>query len=532
MLLVRLTDALVPFLASLLLAAFPGLLLDREGRRRGAAVWALLACAGTVLLIDALVFAVGDDEVFYLADSWAARNGETAGALPLRYLLFRPFLLPGIGPGTAVIAGRAATCAMAVACGAAAWHMARRLSGRPDAAVAAGLTVLWLATAAQMVFLRPEYFACLFVVLGIACLVAPPLRWRPGGAVVAGFTMLTLAAGTSHRQAGFLVAALAILLGQRGEEPARRLVSRAAWGIAAGAAPSLVYVAARDSLASLWYWNVTFVLRTSWVQTEELTSKFPLFLFFLGLAGCARALWAHGEPREVRTLGLFWTSATVLAVVLPFGGPYAMGPWLVLSLVLGAVLSARLVAAAPSAPARRAYALVVGLVTASQLLGPVGLRVVKPPFSLLAQTDVLDWLHEASAGGSVACVSPYHPIKAKNAWRLWNAWWYCYLKDPGFNARLNPDLGRMLRSGEPRVIAWDPWPEASGYRNVLAYAVANRLLREEELPAVSEALAASYRLVRWNRPGPERFGGGRFLVHRDVPLDTRVTILGDHRIGP
>jgi hypothetical protein len=277
---------------------------------------------------------------------------------------------------------------------------------------------------------------------------------------------------------------------------------------------------------------VTFVLRHSWVQTEELTSKFPLFLFFLALAGCAWALWAPGESREVRTLGLFWAAATVLAIVMPFGGPYALGPWLVLSLVLGAVLSARLVSSSPSVRARRAYGLVVGLVSFSQLLGPVGIRVVKPPFSLFAQTDVLDWLHEASAGGSVACVSPYHPIKARNAWRLWNAWWYCYLKDPGFNARINPDLGRMLRSGEARVIAWDPWPEASGYRNVLAYAVANGLLGKDEAPAVSEALAGSYRLVRWNRPGPERFGGGRFLVHRAVPLDDRVTVLGDHRIAP
>src|SRR5438093_6133121 len=84
MLLVRLDGALVPVLASLLLAAFPGLLIERDGRRRPLAVAALWTCALAVMLINAAVFAVGDDEVFYLADSWAARNGETSGALPLR----------------------------------------------------------------------------------------------------------------------------------------------------------------------------------------------------------------------------------------------------------------------------------------------------------------------------------------------------------------------------------------------------------------------------------------------------------------
>jgi hypothetical protein len=129
-------------------------------------------------------------------------------------------------------------------------------------------------------------------------------------------------------------------------------------------------------------------------------------------------------------------------------------------------------------------------------------------------------------------VSPYHPIKAHNAWRLWTAWWYCYLKDRSFNARLNPDLGRMLWSGEPRVIEWDPWPEASGYRNVLAYALANGMVREEEVPELTRRLAENYRLVRWNRPGPERFGGSRFLVRRGVPLDGRVTVLSEQRIVP
>jgi len=533
MLILNLHGAVIPILVSALLAAFPGLLLDRAGHRRPMVVGALWILAVLVLLINAAVFAVGDDEVFYLADSWAARNGETSGMLPLRYLLFRPFLAPGLGPGAAVIAGRAATCALALLAGAVGWHMARKLSAGPDAAIAGALAVLWLATSAEMVFLRPEYFACVFLLLGIACLVAPPRRLSQRASIVAGFFMLTLAATTSHRQAAFPLVGLLALLGQRRSFPARRTLALAAYGIAIGAAPSMAYVAIRDSPESLWYWNWTFVLHHSWVQTDELTGRFPFFLFFLGLAGCVAVLGWRDVPREARSLAIFWACATALAVLVPFGGPYAMGPWLVLSLVLGAILASRLLPPGSlSVVRRRCLVLALGLVTTTQLLGPVGLRAVRPPFSLFRQTQLLDWLYEISGGGPVACVAPYHPIKARNAWRLWNAWWYCYLKDRRFNATLNPRLGDMLRSGQPRIIQWDPWPEASGYRNVLAYAVANGLLTKEEVPSVSQRLAEDYRLVRWNLPGPERFGGGRFLVHRSIPLDGRVTELNEDRIAP
>ena len=115
---------------------------------------------------------------------------------------------------------------------------------------------------------------------------------------------------------------------------------------------------------------------------------------------------------------------------------------------------------------------------------------------------------------------------------MWNAWWYCYLRNPAFNRELNPGLVDMLRSDTARIIEWDPWPEASGYRNVLDYAVINRFLSRPEAEVVSLGLRKDYRLVRWNGPLPERFGGGRFLVLRTVPLDARVVVLRDDRIAP
>ena len=166
------------------------------------------------------------------------------------------------------------------------------------------------------------------------------------------------------------------------------------------------------------------------------------------------------------------------------------------------------------------------------LLGPGVVSLVRSPPPVRSELALIDWLHESTGGGKVACVAPYHPIKAANAWRLWNAWWYCYLRNPAFNRELNPGLAYMLRSGGARIIEWDPWPEASGYRNVLAYAVANGFLSRAEAQAVSLGLRKDYRLVRWSGPLPERFGGGRFLVLRDVPLDARVVVLPDQRIAP
>jgi len=530
-LLIRLDDLLWPMAVSLLLAALPGLLTTAGAERRRFVAWALGAAAVLVLLTNAAVMAVGDDEVFYLADSWAARNGETAGMLPMRYLLFRPFLLPGLGPRAAVIAGRMATCGMALLAAAVAWHLTRRLSDGRDAGVAAAVSLLWLATAAEMVFLRPEYFACLFVLIGVAALLAPPRGWPEGRAVIAGLAFLTLAAATSHRQVAFPLAGVIVALRQRGATAGRTLAWCAA-GIALAAAPSLAYVLVRDSFRSLWYWNWTFVVHHSWVRTDEIVGRFPVFLFLLGLLGGVAALGSPGGRRDVSSLGIFWAVATALALFVPFGGPYAMGPWYVLSVVVAALLATRLVTAASSTTARRAFALGLGLLAVVPLMGPVGLRWAQPPFAVVQQTALLEWLQETSGGGPVACVSPFHPIKARNAWRLWNAWWYCYLKDRAFLASLEPGAGAMLRTGEPRIIGWDPWPEASGHRNVLAYAVDTGLIPAEEAPAVAQRLAASYRLVRFNRPGPERFGGSRFLVRREIPLDDRVTVLADQRIAP
>ena len=179
----------------------PRLVFDRHGERRRSFAICLWAAAAATLVLRALRGAPNDDEVFYLAQSWAARIGDVAGDLPMRHLVFRPFLLPPWPPSAAIVAGRAVMVLLTAASAVLSMRLVRRsgaLTG--DAALAGALSLVWLANAAEGAVLRPEQFANAAMLLGVALLVAPPLRWRAGHATAAAFLMLTLAASLSHRR--------------------------------------------------------------------------------------------------------------------------------------------------------------------------------------------------------------------------------------------------------------------------------------------------------------------------------------------
>lgn len=522
-----------PLAVGLLLGLAPRLVLGANGERRRSTALVAWALAAAALMVRALRTAPNDDEVFYLADSWAASTGQTAGALPMRYLAFRPFLwLPG-PPSAALVAGRAVMAISTVLSALAAVRLARRIGAQTvEAALAGVLTLVWLANAGEGVVLRPEQLATTAVLLGIVLLVAPPERWRSGPATAAAFLLLTLAACLSHRRVALVPVAIGLLLWPGTGKAVRPELKWAAAGVVAGLLPSLIYVLWADSFASLWYWNWTFVVRHSWVPRAALGTRLPVAPLLIGAAGAAAVLLDRRERRSAAgVVAMFWLASTVLAVLIPFTLPYALGSWMALGLVLGARAASRLLTPPAPVAGQRIYAAALGVLGLMPLVGPGLVDLVRSPPPVRSQLALVDWLHEAAGGGAVAAVAPYHPIKAANAWRLWNAWWYCYLRDPAFNRELNPRLGDLLRSGEARVIGWDPWPQASGYRNVLGYAVANGFLSRREAPAAALELRRRYRLVRWKDPLPEHFGGGRFLVLRSVPLDDRVVVLPEARIA-
>lgn len=514
--------------AAALAALLPALWLEPDGTPRRVLVALAWMAAVAILVLNCATTPLNDDEVFYLVESQAAARGETAGALPLRYLVFRPFLLPGLGPSSTVRVSRAAMVLLGLACGLLAGRAASRLAAPRLGWLIGALALLWLTSWAGLAFLRPEYFAAAALLTAFALLVAPPTAWSGRRSAFVAGVAVAVAASISHRQAFFVVPFLAVV--GWGTEGRFARLGAAAAGLAAGALPSLAYVLFCDSFASVWYWNWTFVQQTQWAGPREVRAEFPLFLFCLALVGAGRGLAGAAGPAAVP---LFWTASTLLLMALPLGTRYARGPWLSLSLLAVATL---LGSALRPNVRRSAVAAALALVAVPGLRHPLGaersVETVQSNVEMLgSQLALLDWLGEVSRGGAVACVAPYHPLRAPNAWRLWNPAIYGYVKDPYLNRALNPGQAALLEGASAAVIAWDPWPRTSGARTVLAHAVDRGLIPVERMDALVAALHRNYRLVQWAGPLPPDHGRGRFLVRKDLRLDTRVLPVAESRLA-
>lgn len=523
--------ALAALVAALAVSAFPRWWLRSDGRPHGVSQAAWWAAAVVTLGLLALCTPVNDDEVFWLTTSWASQHGEIPGSLPMRDLPFRPFL--GLGASQMIIAGRVLVALLVGASAALCYGMLRGLRcSAATASVAAALVVLWLVVGAQMVLLRPECIACLLVLAGAWVLIGAPPRWPGSLAVAVAFVLFSLAASTSLRQAPILLGALVAVLLEPHGLTRTRAVGWAVVGALVGLLPSVVYVLLRDSAAELWYWNHDFMLGTGWLHGLRLP-RLPLLLMGVAAVGAA-SLWhsRRDQPGRAST-AVMWVTALLAVLLCPFEWPYDRGLLFAFSVCAGAFVAERLLGLVPSRGRRHLYLLVM------VALGfPVLVRAARQPAlhpsrvpAMLAevrsQLDLLDWLQATGRGGPVYCVSPYHPIAAFSVGHSYDAWVYCYLWDPGLIRRVSGPLETAFTSGEPTIIAWDPWPEKSGYANVLARAVGRGLIPAERASAVAEQLAAQYRLVRWARRLPGPFGGGRFLVRRDLIVEESLVVQED-----
>jgi hypothetical protein len=516
--------------ASLVAVALARWWLNEERKARAWVAGVLWMAAAFVMAVNACTFVLNDDEVFYLADSHAQWKGETSGYLPLRYLLLRPLVALLDRPSSMVMSARLAMIAMAAGCGLAAWRMARALGAASTVAASAGaVATLWLATAVQMVFLRPEYIAAALVSAGLVLLVAPPERLSPRAAIAAGFVLLALAGGVSPRQGLLLPFAWAVLAWHPRGLSRTGALGWSLLGVALGALPTVAYVLAFDEPRAIWYWSVVVPAEYGPLSSEP-AAKFPLALFAVAAGGLtAMALVSRSDRRPGESMvAALWIGGSLLPMLMPHWLAYAHGPWVVTSIVLGAVFWCR---AAPRASAWgwRAALAVFALSAVAPLLHPAGPR--RPaPSGLRSQLGLIDWLGEVSSGRAVACVSPYHPIRARNAWRWWNAWWYCYRRDPALLRSMpGSDVG-LPRDGEAAVIQWDAWPQNSGQANVIAWALSRDLLARADAEQMVAHLARDYRLVRWRQALPGPYGGGAFLIHRALGVDDRVEVLDDRHV--
>lgn len=132
------------------------------------------------------------------------------------------------------------------------------------------------------------------------------------------------------------------------------------------------------------------------------------------------------------------------------------------------------------------------------------------------------------------CITPYHPIRGQNAATLWDFTIYHALhNESAVYQELAPNYEQTLTSGDTVVIQWDPWPSYSGEPNVIAHAVSKGLLPADRADGVALAIFRKYRLVQWKSPifsyewkadtwPIYDYGGGRFLVRKDIPLSSEV----------
>jgi len=519
---------------ALLLSLVPGLWFGPDGRLRRFVHLLAWTAAIALLVFNSFAREIYDDEVFYFAQACAAQRGEVSGCLPMRFWIYDPYLALHLSPSATLLTARISMTLLVVLAGIAVFSIARKVDGTGFTASMAGALSIVSFANLPMGSLVPEYPAFLFLILAVWLMVAAPGAWpRPPCAFLAGL-LLAMAGATSPRLvlvgvAGFI----ALLL-----EPGKGIrLSAAFWGAAgmiAGVLPTVIYVLGKDSIASLLYWNYTIMQRIGVVAFNE-PLEFPAILAALALAGCFFLWRARQSQQGSKTLIVLWAAAAVSAILNPMKFEYTLGPVLGLSCIAATPALSACWSKLPRPAGHRAYSLAIGLLFGTLLLPSVSV-LAEPELSrdsieeMRSGLKLVDWLDKAANGGPVACVAPFHPIRSPNAWRMYNVIFYCYVRDPGLNAMLDPDMAGMLRSGRAAIVQWDAWPEESGQPNILQYLVHREFVPESEIAAFAGELKEKYRLVEWDGPLPEEFGGGRFLIRRDIPLDGEVSPLDDSLI--
>ena len=500
-------------------------------RRWPRAVW-LLALGALALRLVATM--VNDDEVAWLTNAWSTAHGEPIRELPTRLLPFRLLLGLGLPASLTILLGRLLIAALAVVCGFIVVALARRI-GCPRAIsfVVGAIALLWLETWGEMGFLRPEYLALVVFLAGVLCLVNPPARWRRDVALGLALALLTLAATISQRHALYPVAALIAVAvwPPAGLSQVRSLVSGLV-GAVIGVLPTVLYFVCTGSFAAIYQAKGPDTLQSG-ILTFGAPTRWPIILLAGGLAG-AWLLWGNRKADAGQAaLATLWLAATVAVILNPLRNAYTMCPWFVLSvLATGALASAALKLVDLRAGQRWCVFTLVAVAAAalgsSENIPKVPKfyqpsRIVQEGRAIDPELRLIDWLGEVARSGPVMCVVPCHPVRAANAWPVWDAWVYFLdSHNAELNRRLTAGLADMLQSGTPSVIEWDPWPEKSTCANILRYAEQRGLVPAERLDEIAAALRGRYQLVRWSEPIPAVYGSGRFLVRRDIPLDGRV----------
>lgn len=514
----------------ILLSIFVRYWLDEKGKPRHVVYILWWAFALMAVGIELLTVPLVNDEIHWLTKCWAVQHGEVNGSLPLRHLLFRPYLWIGLGPSATVFVGRvtmavaAVLCALVISCVASRFDLTNRVGP-----IIGAISLIALAHNVEMVSLKAEYFALIFMLAGTWALLSTPGAQKSATFIIFGFMAFALAETTSLRQALMLPAAFVAVAVDPGELSRARALALGLVGTVIGLAPPVIYIWLKESFEAVYYRNFIWPREAGWLNVPA-DFRIPYLLLVFGALGCLSLLLERRKLPNSKRLVVLWCFATLTIVFMPIPFSHPAGLWYALSFISAGALAARFLTPGPNQKIWCAILLaVLGFV---HVIRPIGL-LMNPKFigsrfaEQRSQFRLIDWLKEVSNNDMVLCVAPYHPITSPNGWEMWIGWNYAFVWKPDLSRQVAPRLEEILRSGRPRVIAWDPWPFRSGEANILAHAVDRGLLKNENADRVVASLANNYRLVQWRGPLPVHlFGAGMFLVWRDIELDERVTPVG------
>ncbi len=505
----------------------------KDGRLRTIVTTAAWTVACFTIALNSFARPIYDDEVYYVAQSFEAQHGAVSAYLPMRVWPYYPFLALHLSPGGTIVVTRVVMILAALLCGLMVRAIALRIGSLGSIASVTGALAALSFGNLPMGTMVPEFIAFLFLLAGIWALLAAPERWpRAVSLFVCGF-MLACACATSLRLLLFSAAMLLAVFLAPGTLSRIRSIFWTATGMLAGALPSLFHIVVKDSVSAFFYWHYTFMKKIDFIHITSPVSL-PAVVAAAAAIGCWFLWKARNLFRGSTALLVLWGTATISAILNPQKLEHTVGPWLALSFIVSAAALAGLTARTGSNGKRLALLLLFLLFitqakpTLERLQDPSDIR------DSLAQAksgfQLINWLSEIAKGDPVMCVPPFHPIFAPNAWEMWNVIYYCYIRDREINFELEPRLKATVMSGKAAVLEWDAWPGEAEAPNILAYLVDRKFVSAQEAPQLAEDLCRSYRLVQWQGPLTDEFGGGRFLVRRNIKLDGRVRMLDDSLI--
>jgi hypothetical protein len=545
------------------------------------------AAAFLVMVVKMFTTPINGDEVFYLANSWSYVRGANLDTMPLRGFLPYAFVALGGTPSRIILASHIGMLLIATVCAYLAVVIARRKGVSPVITMLIGPVLMLCFAMMPMVFLRQEYFAFLFFMVGLWALFAPPRSWSRQLSIFLAFLMFALVGSTSLRQCMLPIGVFACLLLYPDGISRRQAALSAILGGIVGLAPTLIVIGLHHSLQAIYYGNVVFPSRANWLHTpfEPVKASMPFVglaivgclhlwtrhdgrsatrtlvvmcltiafstvfrpvsvvfgppeisapVFGLAVAGCLW-LWDRKDDRAgARTLVLIWAFLTVAAIWNPQKMFYTLGPWLAFSILVGAVFLSGLPNSQPAYSRTRWAVIVFALVGLPIVSGSI--RMWARPGELAdsrAQVGsvlrLLDWMDQTADGGPVICVTPYHPICASNAWGMWNQWCCSLLPYRELMAELSPGLENSLRSGKASLIVWKP-SLRTGTDNAMQFWVDWGLVDQRRADDVAREIAKRYTAVHWDGPIQTPSDEAEFLVRRGMRIPPGVTVLDDSTI--